>query len=239
MVALAHVAADEGACPALITPSDTNVTSYLQRMDLIRNLPAGTEIDGHLPDDHQRVDLSHRLMEVSHVTMDNVEDVVTRVGRMITTHYDRGVRGRVFQAVGELIDNAVSHGASARGAFMAAQAYTGVTSGRRGLEFAVCDTGIGVLAHLRRNPSHDDLHDACTALARALRPGVTGTTEPRGHGLDDLLGVTRERGVARLVLRSEDGIANVVVRRQEPRSLYATCNLQVPGTWAWLRVTHT
>lgn len=237
VVALAHAAADDGTRLALITPGNVDVTSYLQRMDVIRRLPTGSMIDGQLPGE-RRTDLSHLLMEVTQVTPDRVEDVVTRVGRMITTHFEQGVRGRVFQAVGELIDNAVSHGASDLGAFMAAQAYTGTTSRRPGLEFAICDTGIGVLAHLRRNPIHQDLSDARAALARALQPGATGTAEQRGYGLDDLLRVTRDGGVARLVLRSGNGIANVVVRLHERRMSYVSSDAQVGGTWAWLRVRY-
>jgi hypothetical protein len=235
MVALAWIAADVRV--ALVSPCDAGVASYLQRMDVLRQLPAGCEVDGQLPDG-PRTDRSHALLEVCQVSADTVESVVARSGRMIAAHYDSGVRGPLFRGVGELIDNAASHGVSPTGAFMAAQAYTGKASGRPGLEFAVCDTGIGVLAHLRRNPSYRHLPGDRSALVEALKPGVTGTTDPRGYGLHDLLQITRGSGIARLVLRSGTGIANVVAHRAGQVITPAASTPAVPGTWAWLRVRY-
>src|SRR5262249_3437797 len=99
-------------------------------------------------------------------------------------------------------------------------------------------TGIGVLAHLRRNPQYHDLTDARTALDRALQPGVTGTTEERGYGLDDLFKITQRGGLARLVLRSGDGLASIVVHQHDRRQRYAMAADQISGTWAWLRVRY-
>lgn len=237
IVAMARVAAASGARVGLLAPCDAGVASYLQRMDVVRQLPAGSEIDGRLPD-QQRADRSRVLLEVSPVSAGTVEGIVARAGRMIAAKFESGIRGLVFTAVGELIDNAASHGASEQGAFMAAQAYTGRISGRRGLEFAVCDTGIGVLAHLRCNPAHRHLPDASSALAKALEPGVTGTGDQRGHGLADLLQVTRAGGVARLVMRSGNGIASIVVRRLDRHATHTESTPAVAGTWAWLRVRY-
>jgi hypothetical protein len=236
MVALAWTAATDARI-ALVAPCDGSVASYLQRMDVLRQLPDGCEVDGRVPDG-QRTDRSQVLLEVCQVSADTVESLVGRAGRMIAAHYDSGVRGPLFRGVGELIDNAASHGASPSGAFMAAQAYSGRASGRPGLEFAVCDTGIGVLAHLRRNPAHRHLFDDRRALVEALRPGVTGTDEPRGNGLPDLLNVTNNTGIARFVLRSGTGIANVVAHRAGQVITPATSAPRVPGTWAWLRVRY-
>ena len=122
--------------------------------------------------------------------------------------------GKVFAAMGELIDNAIDHGASGEGAFVAAQVYSGATSGRRGLEVAICDTGVGVLAHLRRNPKHADIPDSADALKQAFIPGVSGTTEDRGNGLSDLLSFLQFGGLARVHLRSGDGLATVTVGRR-------------------------
>src|SRR5439155_514632 len=112
----------------LITPCNPNVTAYLQRMDVIQHIPTVAEIDGQLPSE-LLADLSDVLLEVSRVTADHVDDVITRLGRMITTHYD-------------------------------------------------------------------------------------------------------------LVLRSDDGVANAVVRLHERRISYVPSNAQVTGTWAWLRVRY-
>jgi hypothetical protein len=91
-----------------------------------------------------------------------------------------------------------------------------------GMEFAVRETGVGVLAHLRRNPQHHDLTSATTALEGALAPGVTGIDEVRGNGLHDLFKISRDGRYSRLVLRSGDGIANVVAQcwsRTRPQGL--------------------
>lgn len=237
ILAMARVAAASGARVGLLAPGDAGVASYLQRMDVVRQLPVGTKIDGRLPD-QQRADRSRVLLEVSRVSASTVGGIVARAGQMIAARFESGIRGLVFTAVGELIDNAASHGASEQGAYMAAQAYTGRVSGGRGLEFAVCDTGIGVLAHLRRNPAYRHLPDASSALAKALQPGVTGTGDQRGHGLADLLQVTRAGGVARLVMRSGNGIASIVVRRLDRHATHTDSTPAVAGTWAWLRVRY-
>jgi hypothetical protein len=138
--------------------------------------------------------------------------------------------------MGELIDNAIDHGASQEGAFVAAQVYSGATSGRRGLEVAICDTGIGVLAHLRGNPAHADIPDSASALKRAFTPGVSGTGEDRGNGLGDLLSFLEIGGLARVHLRSGDGLATVTVgRRRRVEHTHRTA-APVKGTWAWIRV---
>ncbi len=235
IVAMAHSAAAERMKVAFVIPADVNVAAYLQRMDLVRRLPAGTEIEGSLPGE-QRTDRSQVLLEVSAMSPVTVDGLVNRLGRMVTEHFAGAVAGLVFRGAGELIDNAVSHGHSRIGAFLAAQSYTGATSGRPGFEFAVCDTGIGVLDHLRGNPKYSLVPDAPTALACAIQPGVTGTSEPRGYGLADLLQITRSGGVGRLVLRSDNGIASIALRRQSRRDAYATATPPIMGTWAWLRV---
>lgn len=235
IVALAKFAAENGDRIRFITPSDQSVTSYLERLDVVGNLPAGTVVDGDLLQG-SRTDLPDRLLEVSQLAPNLADDVVIRAGKMINSNYDRRLQVGVFQAVGELIDNAISHGSSELGAFAAAQVYTGTRSGRRGLEFAVCDTGIGILAHLQRNPRHHDLQDSPSALKRALQPGVTGTSEPRGHGLSDLWRFTENGVLARLMLRSGNGVASVVGRLGQLRTTCAASEVDVAGTWAWLRV---
>jgi hypothetical protein len=179
IVALAHTAAARRTRVAFVPPRDVAVASYAQRMDVVGRLPVGAVIEGSLPSE-RRTDCSGVLLEVSPLSPATIDNLVTGLGRMATAHFEGGVAGLVFRGVGELIDNAASHGESRLGAFVSAQTYTGTTSGRRGFEFAVCDTGIGVLTHLRGNPKYVDVPDARSALACALQPGVTGTSEPAG-----------------------------------------------------------
>jgi hypothetical protein len=234
MVALAHTAAQDVRI-ALVAPEDVGAASYLQRMDVIRRLPAGAEIEGRFPAE-KRTDCSRTLLEVSPLLASTVDELVSGVGRLMSEQFAAGVAGPAFRGAGELIDNAASHGQSHIGAFLCAQTYTGATSKRPGFEFAVCDTGIGVLAHLRGNPDYRHIPDSASALAHALQPGVSGTTEQRGNGLTDLLQFTKEGGVGRLVIRSGNGIASVAQRRHHRRDAYVGTTADVTGTWAWLRV---
>jgi hypothetical protein len=203
-------------------------------MDVLRRLPQGTEICGAAQPE-QRTDRSEVLLEVSPLSPAAVEELVARLGTLTAARFERHTAGRVFQSAGELIDNAVSHGQSPLGGFVSAQAYTGATSRRPGFEFAVCDTGVGILDHLRGNPSYAGIPDVLSALARAIQPGVTGTDEQRGNGLADLLKIT-QGGVGRLVLRSGDGIASIALRHGQRRDAFADSSLTITGTWAWLRV---
>lgn len=234
IAALAHASVDDEPRVTLLPPKDPSVASYLQRMDVLRRLPQGSEICGPaLPE--QRTDRSRVLLELSPLSPATADELVARVGTLATERLGRHAGGQVFKCVGELIDNAVSHGQSRVGAFVSAQAYTGATSRRPGFEFAVCDTGIGVFGHLRSNPAYATIPDVQSALACAIQPGVTGTGEQRGNGLADLLEIT-QGGVGRLVLRSDDGIASIALRHGRRRDVFAGSTLTIRGTWAWLRV---
>lgn len=235
--ALARTAHDIGQATTILVPADDDVTSYMQRMNVFQSLPGNAKIIGHLP--HQeRSDRSTVLIEVTRLTPQSDGELADRIGELAVAHLGPGPGRRVFQSAGELIDNAISHGHSDLGAFLAAQTYTGKSSRRRGLEFAVCDTGIGVLSHLKNNPLHGQTADAETALRLALRRGVSGTTDPRGNGLYDLFDVAKAGGYARLVLRSEHGLANILARGQDQRRMFRTVADPIRGTWAWFRVRH-
>lgn len=233
ITALAHAAAAREADVALRLPTDPAVASYLQRMDVLRRLPPGTEILGAAPPE-QRTDCSKVLLELSLLSPATADELVTGLGTLTAARFEAHAARQVVQSAGELIDNAVTHGQSSLGAFVAAQAYTGATSRRPGFEFAVCDTGVGVLDHLRGNPSYADIPDVLCALACAVQPGVTGTDDRRGNGLADLLEITQV-GVGRLVLRSGDGIASIALRHGQRRDAFAESSLTIAGTWAWLR----
>ena len=235
VVAMAHAAASDGRGTIFRTADDPNVTGYLQRMDVIRRMPPEAMIDGRLPAE-QRMDLPSALLEVSPLAAGTGDDIATKLGRLASAHFEAKTYGKVFAAMGELIDNAIDHGASGEGAFVAAQVYSGTTSGRRGLEVAICDTGVGVLAHLRRNPKHADIPDSADALKQAFIPGVSGTTEDRGNGLSDLLSFLQFGGLARVHLRSGDGLATVTVGRRRRVEHTRRTASSIKGTWAWLRI---
>jgi hypothetical protein len=235
-VALAHRARAAGHGMTLLVAENPNVASYMQRMEVIRQMPPGTRISGSPPDE-RRTNLPDTLLEVSALSSETEEELCDRLGRLVAAHHDSAITAKTFDAIGELIANAVDHGASDQGAFVAAQVYSGASSGRPGLEVAICDTGIGVLAHLRRNPDHADVPDAASALDRAFIPGVSGAGGRRGNGLHDLLNHLKVSGLARFHLRSGDGLATATVgrSRQRVKRTHSTAT-SVKGTWAWLRI---
>jgi hypothetical protein len=236
IVATAHWAASAAIRVTLRLPSDQDAAAYLQRMDVLRQMPARTQIRGRIPPD-ARADHRGSLMEVTPLNEMNVDDLSERVGPLVTAFY----RGRsdagaaVFRACSELMSNATEHGFSERGAFMAAQLYTGRTTEAARLEFAVCDTGIGIMNHLRRNPEHAHLARDELAIAKAMEAGVSGVgSEPRGHGLSDAIEDTRHYGRVELQIRSGKGEVRVVGTTAGHASSPGTRADQTSGTWAWL-----
>ncbi|WP_328674926.1 MULTISPECIES: hypothetical protein [unclassified Streptomyces] len=232
-----HTHAAAGRETTLVLPDSPDVTAYMQRMDLLKALPHGTRVEGDVPDE-TRYDRSTTLLEIAHLQADTADVIGERLGQMAIRHLGPRDGRRVFKGVGELIDNAISHGASTCGAFTAAQAYSGKTTGYRRLEIAVCDTGIGVLSHLRRNPDHAHIVTSAEALKHALRPGVSGTQDKRGNGLPDLLSGPGGSATTRLVLRSGDGLLRASRLRGSELILPADTSVPVQGTWSWLRVSY-
>lgn len=236
MVAIAHAVSDSAVPVTLHMPRDEGVASYLQRLNVVQRMPSRVRIVGRIPPD-VRTDQAHRLLEVTRLTPDNEDDVAERVGRLVTAHFrdaGAGAGRRAYRACGELLANATEHGASSAGSFVAVQAYTGQSGGGARLEMAVCDTGVGVLNHLRRNPRHEHLRTDGAALRQAVLMGVSGVSDDRGNGLHDLTEFSRRHGTTRLQIRSGDaeimvlGTPQGVQRQVRPRID------RTPGTWAWL-----
>ncbi|WP_371783903.1 hypothetical protein [Streptosporangium subroseum] len=240
VVSMAHVSASKGMDVSFEMPDRVDVASYVQRMDVLERLPETTKIIGSVPLD-VRFAKKRILLEVSAVTEVNADEVGGAVAQIAAAFLGQELGRKVFGGVGELIENAVSHGDSELGTFVAAQGYTGATSEGRRLEVAVCDAGVGILEHLRRNPDHDDVSSTLGALKRCLKRGATGTTDPeggRGNGLADLARVPKQPGIARFVLRTGDGLASVSFGRSIERPFYAPASTAIQGTWAWLRVAY-
>jgi hypothetical protein len=233
VLAIAHWASAAAMPVTLLLPRSSDAASYFQRMDMLRRMPPRTHIVGRIPPE-QRVDLQHRLLEASPITDANVDDLAERVGKLITAHYPDTAGPVVARACNELLDNAIEHGASQEGAFIAAQTYTGATTEHPRLELAVCDNGIGVLHHLRQNPAHQHLNTDVHALEEALLNGVTGTTDKRGNGLGDLIDGARKHGRIFFHVRSGAGEVTVTATSQGQAVAPRTRPDQTRGTWAWL-----
>jgi hypothetical protein len=217
-------------------PTDPAAAAYLRRMDVVRHMPERTQIEGRLLPE-TRTDQRTSLMEVTALNERNVDDLSERVGPLITGFYsDRPAAGAaVFRACSELMSNATEHGLSERGAFIAVQLHTGLTTGSARLEFAVCDTGIGIMQHLRQNPQYDYLIRDEDAIAKAIEAGVSGVAAgKRGNGLSDAISDTRKYGRVDFQIRSGRGevlVAGTPGSHQTSRSHRLD---QTSGTWAWL-----
>lgn len=79
VVATAHWASAAAMPIALKLPQDPSVASYLQRMDVLRLMPSQTKFLGRVGRE-ARADLRNRLLEVTHVTPENVDGVASSSG---------------------------------------------------------------------------------------------------------------------------------------------------------------
>jgi hypothetical protein len=118
-----------------------------------------------------------RLMEYQ-----DVEDVAQRT-REILEYQLRDVSRlgpAAFMAVSELCNNAVEHGASPQGAYIAVRR---VAEPQPQVSIAISDLGIGIPEHLRQQ--RPELSDDSHAIGLATTPGVSGTGDThRGYGFD-------------------------------------------------------
>ena len=237
--ALTHVYAASNAPISLRLPDCDAVTSYLQRMNVLEYVSSDTKIIGPTPLD-TRTDCSKKLLEVTPVYPATQMALIAQLRIITQANFRTPLGDRVLKAIAELIENAVTHGFSDVGAFASAQVYTGRTTRVPRMEFAIVDTGIGVLEHLRQSRQTDHFRIATCAdgLRGALMrgPTTTGTCEVRGHGLADLFARTGELGPTQVVLRSGNGLARVTRRGTASRTLRRTTECSVTGTWAWARV---
>jgi hypothetical protein len=231
-LALAH--RRTGALVRLMAPVDAGSAAYVQRMDLFRTLGDEVEVLGTMPPD-DRSDQSNVLLELRRVPgVAEANDVAAWFGSTAQRMFGE-LETTPFHMFGELLDNACSHGWSEAGAFAAAQFYTGVTSGRPGLELAICDAGVGVLNHLRRDERHRDLATHASALHRAFDEKTSGAGR-HGWGLHEVLKRIGQLDLSSLILGSGD--AAIRFRTVGGRSdvIDTTLSMPIAGTWAWLRV---
>ena len=236
IVCVALRASNEDRNVSFHLPHDSDVAGYLQRMDVVRLLSHACEIVGRPPPE-RRMDQARVLLEVTRIDRPHeADELADKIVPLARAQADARVTHAVFTGLGELLDNAVTHAQSKIGVYAAVQTYTGETSGRRGLELAVVDGGVGILQHLRRNPRFKRLRSSKTAIRNALEPGVTGTRDRRGYGFTDTLDQVGRAGLGRLVVRSGDAIGRVTVQGTHRRKQFASSELLVQGTWTWLRI---
>lgn len=236
ILATAHWARASMMAVTFKHPANPAVASYLQRMGVPRQLPADTTFLGR-PSSDIRTDLRGTVLAATLLTTSNVEEVAEKVGYLVTEFYapiNEHAGKAVFQACGELLDNAAEHGESSVGAYLALQSHAGTVDAAPRLEFALCDTGIGVLQHLRTNSAYAYLTNDDQALRMALKRGVSGAGYGRGNGLTDLVEHTFRQGRLRFELRS--GTAQLCVSGPPTAPTIGTSPRidRTNGTWAWL-----
>lgn len=235
-LALAHRAADLNIPTLFKTPYDPAVCRYLSAVGFFDLLPAHSKVRGSIPTTSSMPDYG-AMLPVTRLTSTNQKMVCDTLGAVITDYYRKFFPGvdaglPVFRACGELISNAVEHGESHIGAFVAAQTHTGATTGGiPRMEFAVCDNGVGVLDSLRHNPKFEALADDAPALRAALRRGVSGAGDHRGDGLYHVIRDTTIRGDVTFTMRS--GGAEILVTSIH-RRIPGIRTDRTEGTWAWL-----
>lgn len=211
---------------------DPTTGSYLERMRLLERLRA----DGwNVPpvDTGPWDDLADRLLEVTPLrNPHDVEELADRLLKLWKGKAGDSDRTRALHfSFGELSDNAISHSEGSP-VFVAAQRYSGATSPHPArLELAVGDNGIGIPAHLRRNPRYAGATEDKDAVLLALQPGVSGTPYRRGYGFHDVLRQMSEVGEGEVTVISA-GVRVVAPfgngrRRRTVRMLPA----DVRGTW--------
>jgi len=118
--------------------------------------------------------------------------------------FPRMVAAQLSAAAGELYSNIYEHSGAASTGLIAFLATPG------SFEFAVCDSGVGVLASLRSCPEYRTLADAGAALQFAISDGVSrhGSGAHRGHGFRPLfVGLANLKSLLRF--RSGDHVLTI------------------------------
>ena len=144
----------------------------------------------------------------------------------------------LFDVLGELIDNAVSHGRSAVGTFVCVQHYTGATSQLPpGIWAGVADGGVGIPRHLRGNAEYADIDQDHELIRLARRPWVTGTRDRRGWGLVEVFEAAAVTGGGELLIRSGKGEGRFRVGPgRPPWARYRPLPRRWPGTSIHVRM---
>lgn len=221
----------QGRDARLVLPDDPNISSYLQRMDVVQHLvERGVTVVGGTPEG-PRQNLETSLLEVTPLAdPDAVEAWNGRLFKLVKHQSSTVAANQVFHIVGEVLDNAISHGHGPTGAFAVAQYYSGKTSGRPPhIEVAIADGGRGILDHLRT--VHDEVETAEQAIQLSLREGVSGIADSsRGRGLDEVDRVGQRLG-GRILIRSTDGVGRIEFTGNRPLPSFFTAPQSLPGTW--------
>lgn len=199
--------------------ANDNVNAYMQRMGLfeligVPELPLG------------RKRLRGQLCELSRVMSHReVDSVVPHL--LEVAHKQLRLRAGVPEAMGlslsEVAENSVDHAQTATPGIVCAQTYR---KGRE-VEFAIVDTGIGILASASALPGWGDTTDR-GAIQWAISQGTTSKPGPHtGYGLF----------MARRMIESNEGTMWVYSGRSAARITHRGVDLRATSPWPGTIVT--
>jgi hypothetical protein len=234
LVALACLvgSAREGTQVRIHPPRAPLVANYLLRMDLPNAFAANVQVVPAFAPETPR-DETPGLIELTCVrAADDLESINTRLFARLESALSEEALRAVIKIIAELLDNARTHGGSAMGTYLAAQYYTGATSGMPpGFWIAVGDAGVGVRESLALNPAHQDLDDTA-AIRVASQPGVSGLTDTaRGLGLLDVRTNAGRLAPGQVITLSGRGEGHFFVGPAGATARYRTRPTKITGTW--------
>jgi len=224
---------DRETSPSVVLPRDRTVRAYLVDMGLHSFLPGDWGDGGGCAVDPPWL----RLTRVESAdAWDDLQSDLWPVARETLGDYD--LTQRTLDILGELVDNAATHGRSPVGTFVCAQTYTGTTSGLPpGVWLGIADGGVGIPAHLRRNPKYAAIARDEELIGLARKEWVTGTTDRRGWGLVEVFENATAAGPSQVVIRSGRGQGDFRLRPNARSSTrFTSLDAPVPGTWIHVRV---
>ena len=216
---------------SVIAPADRNVAEHLADMRVAEGLPHG--VVGELPERGENADsvLSVSRLSSFHDVEDAAASATEVLGVQVPALAEWG--DAAHMAISELCDNALQHGRSDFGAYVAADC---VLDPEPRFRLVIADLGIGIPEHIRAQ--HPEWHDDSAAISRVLERGVTGTGDPhRGNGyaevLDQALGAQLRRAMSSLALdiRSAKGRVRVRLVDEAVRVEAPTVPAPRRGTW--------
>jgi hypothetical protein len=194
----------------VLPPASNDVNRYLSRMRVSAGLPDGT-FDGLKK--VSETDQREALIPVTRLhQLPEVDSLADNLAPLIGAHLAevKLPLQPFFVAVSELAGNAVEHGRSESGCYVAAQRYRA----QKRLTLAIADLGIGVPEHVRQR--YPEWTDDARAIAMATQEAVSGTSEQhRGYGFYWVLEEAKaaeQVGYAQLTVRSSRGQYTVTMK---------------------------
>lgn len=219
----------------ILRPKDPSLCVYLERMHLAAELPSGCHCDLAMIGPKDKSDVLIPVRRLG--SRDAVEELERELSDLYLAHF-KGPLGRLAEAftrtVGEISDNATTHGRSKEGvSYVAAQRYK-----RELCVLAIGDIGIGIPEHMRHAYPH--LQDDGEAVREATKEGVSGTGDAdRGIGYQYVIDGMKETKVPRGELRVWSGRGRFRVETrgglQERRRAWTVGEATV-GTWVRLEL---